>query len=412
MMQQQILLPCALKLCEDCLNTVGLFDIMIYKKGETIDMDITTKIKTLKSISTNDVRQEGLLYETIYKCNLLKHDYSSYMTTHPINCDIELLRLPSSNYDLCCALLTMLLREDYFCNGAFEKRIRNGDIKRVVDRLISILESLESPHITAFSEKTLSSINGYYVYALIDPRSNNVFYIGKGIGNRIFSHEAESEKSSASEKEKIQKIQDIENSGFSVKRIMVNWGLSEQEAFAAEASLINLFNVISDIRLTNIVAGHHAHESLTVEAFERRYGAELLETEEIKHNILVIKINKLYRKNMSNYEIYDAVRGMWRVSLKSIKSKEIRYVFAVYNSLIVGVYKPDEWHYVYENIDLPQHEKLDKDTFERLKNRVYFVCKRYDELDDEGRFYLHKSIAKLKVHQSAQNPVSYLIPGT
>lgn len=375
-------------------------------------MDITAKIKMLKSVSTNNVRQEHLLRETICKCNLLKHDYSFYMTTHPINCDIELLRLPSSNYDLCCALLTMLFREDHFCNGALEDRIRNGDMKCVVDRLISILETLESPHITAFSEKTLSAINGYYVYALIDPRSNDVFYIGKGTGNRVFSHEAEIEKSSETEKEKIRKIRDIESNGFSVKRVMINWGLSEQEAFAAEASLINLFNVISDVRLTNIVAGHHVHESLTVEAFELRYGAESLKPEEIKHNILVIKINKLYRKNMSNYEIYDAVRGMWRVSLNSIKLKKIRYVFAVYNGLIVGVYKPDEWHYVYENIDLPQHEKMDNDTFERLKNRVYFVCKRYDELDDEGRFYLHKSIAELKVNQSTQNPVSYLMSGT
>ena len=375
-------------------------------------MDITAKIKMLKSVSTTDVQQGDLLRETIYKCNLLKNDYSSYMTTHPINCNIELLRLPSSNYDLCCALLTMLFREDHFCNGAIEDRIRNGDIKRVVDRLISVLETLESPHITAFSEKALSAINGYYVYALIDPRSNDVFYIGKGIGNRVFSHEAESGKSSEPEKEKIQRIQDIENDGFSVKRIMVNWGLSEQEAFAAEASLINLFNVVSDNQLTNIVAGHHVHESLTVENFELMHGAESLKIEEIKHNILVIKINKQYRKDMSDYEIYDAVRGMWRVSLNSIKSKKIRYVFAVYNSLIVGVYKPDEWHYVYENIDLPQRDKMDNDTFERLKNRVYFICERYNELDDEGCFYLHKSIAELKVNQSAQNPVSYLMSGT
>ena len=37
---------------------------------------------------------------------------------------------------------------------------------------------------------------------------------------------------------------------------------------------------------------------------------------------------------------------------------------------------------------------------------------KFDDLDDEGRFYLHKSIAELKVNQSAQNPVSYLMSGT
>ena len=28
----------------------------------------------------------------------------------------------------------------------------------------------------------------YYVYCLVDPRTNRIFYIGKGSGNRIFNH--------------------------------------------------------------------------------------------------------------------------------------------------------------------------------------------------------------------------------
>ena len=31
----------------------------------------------------------------------------------------------------------------------------------------------------------------YYVYHLIDPRDNSVFYIGKGTGNRINDHQKE-----------------------------------------------------------------------------------------------------------------------------------------------------------------------------------------------------------------------------
>lgn len=37
-----------------------------------------------------------------------------------------------------------------------------------------------------FSDKVKQKL-GYYVYALADPRDNKIFYIGKGINNRIFN---------------------------------------------------------------------------------------------------------------------------------------------------------------------------------------------------------------------------------
>ena len=349
-------------------------------------------------------------WDTLEKCNAIKKDYGDYMSTHPVDCNTELRRLNSADYDLCCALITMLLREDHFSNGSFKRRQQNGEVVPIIRRMIYLLSSEIKPKIKEFSEKALSALNGFYVYALIDPRTNDVFYIGKGIGNRVFSHEYESDKTPKSEKTKLQRIRDIEKAGFEVKRLIINWGLTEAEAFAAEAALINLMNAISGTLLTNIVAGHHTHESLTVEEFELMYGAELLQPEDIKHNILVIKINKLYRRGMSDCEIYDSVRGMWNASIKSIEQREVKYVFAVYNGLIVGVYKPDEWHYVYEQIDLPQHDLMDDETFERLKNRIYFICRDYKNLDDDGKAYLHKSIAGLKVNQSAQNPITYLTP--
>ena len=264
--------------------------------------------------------------------------------------------------------------------------------------------------INLFSEKAIDALNGFYVYALVDPRDNKAFYIGKGTGNRVFAHEIESSKFSKIEKKKLQKIREIESEGLAVKRLIINWGLSEDEAFIAEATLINLLNYMPDIQLTNEVAGHHTHGSCTVEEFELQYGAVPLNPEDIKHSIIVIKINRLYRRDMSPAELYDIVRGYWAASLKSIENRKVKYVFGVYNGLIVAVYKPDEWHYVDEMLNTPQADLLTPDDYERLKGRVYFICNDFNNLDEEGAFYLHKSIANLKVNQSAQNPITYLKP--
>ena len=61
-------------------------------------------------------------YETLEVCRALKKNYHDYMTTAPIDCDVELRRLATADYDLSCVLLTMLLREDHFNNGIFERR--------------------------------------------------------------------------------------------------------------------------------------------------------------------------------------------------------------------------------------------------------------------------------------------------
>ena len=70
----------------------------------------------------------------------IKHYYGDYMITEPINCDEELKRVPTANYDLCCALLTMLFREDHFAQyGCFDQRYENGDVQTIIDRMVDLL---------------------------------------------------------------------------------------------------------------------------------------------------------------------------------------------------------------------------------------------------------------------------------
>ena len=234
-----------------------------------------------------------------------------------------------------------------------------------------------------FSEKSLLSLGDYYVYGLIDPRSKQIFYIGKGTKNRVFEHEKESLGSPDSEKLKLKTIADIKNAGFEVEKIIINSNLTEEEAFAAEA--------------------------LSVDEYERINGAAPLEEKDIRHRILIIKINRLYQRGMDEKVLYDAVRGVWRASKEKVKTVE--YVFGVYNSLIVAVYKPSEWFVCKEAKDkLPRQDIV---LTPKTENRVFFVDERYEHglpLDENEEFYLGKSIAGLKLNQSAQNPITYLYP--
>jgi hypothetical protein len=104
-------------------------------------MTTTQKINLLNALISERILSEGVFYDTLEKCGDLKFNYYDYMSTHPTNCDLELTRLPDADYDTCCALLTMLLREDHFSNGSFEKRQRAGQVKPIVDRMISLLQN-------------------------------------------------------------------------------------------------------------------------------------------------------------------------------------------------------------------------------------------------------------------------------
>ena len=101
-------------------------------------------------------------------------------------------------------------------------------------------------------------------------------------------------------------------------------------------------------------------------------------------------------------------RGVWRASKEEVRTVE--YVFDVYNSLIIVVYKPSRWFVCKEVKDrLPIQDIVLKP---KAENRLFFVDERCEQgfpLGDNESFYIGKLIARLKLNQSAQNSITYPI---
>ncbi|MGV1099912.1 LEM-3-like GIY-YIG domain-containing protein [Thiovibrio sp. JS02] len=93
----------------------------------------------------------------------------------------------------------------------------------------------------------------FYVYILTDPKTNQVFYVGKGKGKRYSQHQKEVE-SGIVETIKQKKIEHIISQGQQVKSFIVGRFKTEQEALAVESLLIHWVYGIDS--LTNDIGGH------------------------------------------------------------------------------------------------------------------------------------------------------------
>ncbi|MBA9078330.1 GIY-YIG nuclease family protein [Rufibacter quisquiliarum] len=89
-------------------------------------------------------------------------------------------------------------------------------------------------------------MNEYFVYALIDPRNKQVFYIGKGKGRRHLQHVKEipelskdytSRKKGINEN-KVKRLQEIITSGHEIEYKIIASELSEESAYILEEILV------------------------------------------------------------------------------------------------------------------------------------------------------------------------------
>jgi hypothetical protein len=230
---------------------------------------------------------------------------------------------------------------------------------------------------------------GHYVYLYIDPSDGSVFYIGKGQGSRALAH-----LDDESETEKTQRIRDIRAKGQEPTIELLAHGLpSEAAALQLEAAAIDLLGVR---RLTNRVRGH---DSASVGRMPLQYAVGLYSAEPgiIDDPVMLIRINRLFRFDMSDQELYEATRGVWKVG---VRRKGAKLAIAVFRGVAREVYAIDRW----VPAGSSPYMTKDQDELKRI-GRWEFVGRVAEPSLREK--YKGKSL-EAYLPSNAQNPVTYV----
>jgi hypothetical protein len=170
-----------------------------------------------------------------------------------------------------------------------------------------------------------------YVYVYTDPRNREPFYIGRGQGNRGFSHLDEK-----GETNKIARIAAIRKSGAEPRIDILRYGMTRAESSLVEAAAIDLVGLS---RLTNAVRGNHET------SFGRISLKDLIimltaKPVKINHKAILIIINRLYRSDMTPEELYEATRGIWKIGPRRDNAE---LAMAVFQGVVREVFRIRRW---------------------------------------------------------------------
>lgn len=179
----------------------------------------------------------------------------------------------------------------------------------------------------------------YYVYALRDPRNGRVFYIGKGIGDRINAHTRDAGKDPESERAKLRTILDIEATGHPVELLFLRTDIEDETtAFIVEQAVIDAFHADGQ-PLTNLVRGHDsgARGLAALPAIIARHRADPCPP--INQPLIMVKIQKGWRPDSNPDQIYDQTRGHWKIS--GWVRDRAHYCLGVALGIVRGAYRID-----------------------------------------------------------------------
>lgn len=229
---------------------------------------------------------------------------------------------------------------------------------------------------------------GWYVYALSDPRDGAIFYVGKGVGNRVYQHARQAKKVAGENASqlKLQTIRDIHAQGREVVVEIVRHRIeSESLAYEVEAAVIDALWLVG-AKLTTLVRGHGTSRGWQpLEEIVVEYAAEPVEIA-AEHGVALIRVRRRFAEVRTPEDLYEITRQWWVVAPNR---RNPDHAFSVYNGIVRAVYKIESWE---------QESRGD------MRGRWAFHGERDPEMEEQ---YLWKDVSRY-LSLGAQNPIKYV----
>ena len=190
-----------------------------------------------------------------------------------------------------------------------------------------------------FSSDVIDKIDNY-VYRLIDPRDFQTFYVGRGVGNRVFQHAKDElenfEKDEDELTTKLKQIREIRLSGKEVLCVIHRHGLTKDQAKEVESALIDCYP-----GLTNLVSGYGSDRGLiTTEDLQATFRRPIYEEPDDVEYVIIKTTNAVVQAAQGG--LYEATRRAWRANLNKVKN--VKLVLSVVSGIVREVYAVKEWY--------------------------------------------------------------------
>ncbi|REK80730.1 GIY-YIG nuclease family protein [Rhodococcus erythropolis] len=242
-------------------------------------------------------------------------------------------------------------------------------LRLAVMRTLSTEVVVRKPAPQPFSEKVGKRL-GQYVFALRDPRNDQVFHVGHGTGNQVFAPvfealgelanlegaDAPAESNAAVTAAKIARIREIYDAGSAVEHFVLLRSVSAATDSAATTDEV-VRGIVEALRITDAgegltnLAGDTSDKdarATRVEELALRYSAD--PAPELPTPSIVLRVPASARPGATPEEIYELARAEWSAGA-AVRAEIGIPVLVFADSIIRGAFRAQSWEVSTRNAD-------------------------------------------------------------